>query len=96
LHSVLILFAILLPRSALAENAQICEGRSYAVSDGYNLVCPATWKFKGRCNGLDMWNRWTVTGRTNSSDYFVRPWASTPIMIIGCELVKLQRNSWFG
>jgi hypothetical protein len=91
---VLILFAILFPGSALAEHAQICEGHSYAVSDGYKIVCSATWKFEAACNGRDMWNRWVITGRTNPTDFFVRPWLAVPITVVGYELVKLPGNSW--
>jgi len=88
------LIVILSLVSARAEQTQICERHSYRVADGYRLTCSATWKFEATCNGLDMWNRWSITGRTNPADFFVRPWLPTPISIVGYELVKLPGNSW--
>jgi hypothetical protein len=78
---------------ARADPAQICNGGHNAVPASLQLICSATWQFGGACTGNDLWNQWTVTGQSSSDDAFVRPWADTPITVIGYELVKLQEKS---
>jgi hypothetical protein len=81
------LFSIL----AHAEHVQTCNGGHNTVPDGLQIVCSATWQFRpGTCTGKDLWDQWIVTGQSPSDDAFIRPWADTPITVIGYELVKLQ------
>ena len=83
------LFSIL----AHAEHVQTCNGGHNTVPDGLQIVCSATWQFRpGTCTGKDLWDQWIVTGQSPSDDAFIRPWADTPITVIGYELVKLQDN----
>jgi hypothetical protein len=88
-----------------AERDQGCNGATVSVPDDFRLVCSATWQFEGKCVGRDMWDKWTITGRTNPSDSFIRPFEDVPITIVGYELLKLHdgerrddrnnRLSWF-
>jgi hypothetical protein len=83
------------PPALAADKQQACEGHSYTVPNDFNLVCSASWRFTGRCTGRDLWDAWTVDGRTSPSPPFVRPWLDVPIEIVGYELVKLAAESWW-
>jgi hypothetical protein len=83
-------FAPLFGGLARAEHVQKCERNSYMLADGLNVICSASWLFAGRCNGQDMWNSWTVTGRTTPPGPFVTPWLDVPIIVVGYELLKFQ------
>lgn len=78
------------PGTLHGEQVQRCEGRGYTVPDGVKVVCSATWQFHGACTGKDMWDKWRVEGRTSPTDAFVRPWLSSPILVVGYELVKIR------
>jgi hypothetical protein len=76
---------------ARAEHRQGCNGGSVSLPDGLNLVCSATWELVAECTGEDLWDRWTVRGRTNRpGDPFIRPFEEVPIIVMGYELVKFQ------
>jgi len=86
-----------------AKEVQACVGAKINANSDVKIICSATWKFDGSCVGDDMWDKWTVTGRTNPTDAFVRPFEDIAITVIGFELVRLQnghgdlnnRLSWF-
>jgi hypothetical protein len=80
------LFSVL----ARAAHVQTCNGSHNTVPDSLQVVCSATWQLSGTCTGKDLWDQWIVTGPSPSGDAFIRPWADTPITVIGYELVKLQ------
>ncbi|HEY3919909.1 MAG TPA: hypothetical protein VGL83_19110 [Stellaceae bacterium] len=101
---VFVIAALLLPVSpAKADHLQTCDDGRVFVNDDLRVVCSATWQFIGTCSGQDLWDKWTVIGRTHPADAFIRPWTNAPITVIGYELVKLdgndsdpnQRESWF-
>jgi hypothetical protein len=92
LRASLIVLSLLFAYAQPANAAQNCEGKSFAA-EGYEVVCSATWSLVGECDGNDMWARWTISGRTSSPDSFIRPWADTPIKVIGYELVRLSDSS---
>lgn len=79
--------------SGAPASQQSCEGRAYDLPDGHKVVCSATWKLDAVCSGTDMWDSWTVTGRTNPDDAFIRPWLDQPIFVIGFELTKIRNRS---
>lgn len=88
----LILFAtLLLPLPAHAEHPQTCNGATVSFPDRLQMVCSATWTFGASCTGEDLWDKWHVTG-PETGEPFIRPWADTPITVIGYELVKLHRE----
>ena len=91
LPTCLLLASLLLSHGApaQADHKQSCQGRIYSVADNFSIVCSASWMFTGSCNGVDMWESWTVKGQTTPKDAFIRPWLDEPITIIGYELVKL-------
>ena len=60
----LILLIVLAGFQAHAERNQGCNGHTVSVPNNLSLVCSATWQFSGKCNGEDLWDKWTVTGRT--------------------------------
>jgi hypothetical protein len=90
ISSVLAITLVSLP--VHAEHKQGCNGSSILVGDSLDLICSATWQFDGKCLGEDMWNKWTVNGRTSPPDSFIRPFEDIPITVIGYELVKLQNG----
>ena len=88
----LVLAGTLMSSPIHAEHNQGCNGASIPVDDSLDLVCSATWQLNGTCLGEDMWNKWTVNGRTSPTDSFIRPFEDTPITVIGYELMKLQND----
>ena len=91
LRTSLIVFPLLFANAQLANAAQNCEGKSL-TTEGYEVVCSATWSLVSECDGNDMWARWKISGRTTSPDSFIRPWADTPIKVVGYELVRDRRT----
>jgi hypothetical protein len=81
---------LMLPERAAAEHIQICENRPHTLPDDAKVVCSATWQFHAACTGENLWDKWTVTGRTSPPDGFVRPWLSQRILVVGYELVKIR------
>jgi hypothetical protein len=75
-----------------AENIQSCEGSKVNLPDSFKMICSATWRFEGKCTGEEMVERWKVGGRTAPPDAFIRPWADTPILVVGYELMKLPSD----
>ncbi len=87
--AVMLLFVI----PVRASHTQTCNGGHISVPDGVQMVCSGTWQFSGICTGADLWDKWkVVAGQSTTSDAFIRPWAETPITVIGYELVKLQSD----
>jgi len=82
--------AMLLFASPAQARIQSCDGTYRTAPGDLKLVCSATWQFSGTCTANDMWDQWEVTGQTKPDDAFIRPWADTPINVVGYELVKLQ------
>jgi hypothetical protein len=83
-------------QNAHAEHKQDCLGTVSIVPDGVDVVCSATWRFRGQCSGSeDMWNGWSIDGQTSPRDVFIRPWSREPILIIGVELTKLRNARWY-
>jgi hypothetical protein len=65
-------------------------------TNGISTICSNTWSFRARCDGEDVWNKWTVDGSPKPSDSFIRPWLDHPIVVVGFELIKLRRYpSWY-
>ena len=86
------LLAALLSTPAPAEHVQTCNGGKVSVLDGVQMVCSASWTFSASCTGEDLWDKWHVQGQSKPDEPYIRPWADTPITVIGYELVKLQRD----
>jgi hypothetical protein len=83
--------------AAGASNVQRCEGRSYELPARTVIVCSATWRFVGPCDGGDLWDRWAVSDHAGADGAFVRPWHDERIMVVGYEMTKAtgEPHSYF-
>ena len=85
-----------------AHPLQLCNGVSNPSVSQVRPLCSATWKMRSTCSGEDLWDKWTIVGRTNPPDAFIKPFENVPIDVVGYELVNVSgrpasdfANAWF-